>query len=132
MTTDFQELNSSKATFLAFSVPFVVVGCWFSVVAVSYMINELPSELVRPIDIAYAIVLAFLDLGTAAGLSSLVVFSLLRKALQIKVVNHLAKKLESVFRPPTHYSKGNDRISEVAAEPLLADQWISKGQNPDS
>jgi|AGTN01.1.fsa_nt_gi hypothetical protein len=110
----FQELYSTRTTFLAFAVPFVIAGIWFAVVSVNYQMTALPSVMVRPIDIIYGIVLAFVDIGLAAGLTSLVVLSLVRKTLQIKVINKLVRK---VAAPKIKESdSSHNRITELAGD----------------
>lgn len=95
-------------------VPFVIVGIWFAALSVNYQMHDLPPIMVRPIDIIYGIFLAFVDMGTSAGLASLVVLSLVRKALQKKVVNVLVSKV--AVRPQITALEGPDRVSELASE----------------
>lgn len=76
--------------------------------------TALPSVMVRPIDICYGIVLAFVDLGIAAGLSALLVLFLVRRALQIEVVNQLVRKMAAPKSRESNSSQ--DRITELASE----------------
>lgn len=109
----FQELYSTRATFLAFVVPFVSAGICFAVISVAYQLHDLPPIMVRPIDIIYGIVLAFVDIGTSAGLVSLVILSVIRKLLQITSVKELFQK---VLSPRHKNESGHDRISELASD----------------
>lgn len=67
---------------LAFFIPFLLAGSIYSYFALSYM-NTLPESLHAPLDLLYAVFVSFVDMGTTAGVASLVCLSLFSKLLDL-------------------------------------------------
>ncbi|MBK9144898.1 MAG: hypothetical protein IPM23_20595 [Candidatus Melainabacteria bacterium] len=69
----------TRKIFLAVFIPaFTIAGLYFSSLAFAH-IDSLPARLHLPWDYAYAVVVAFSDMGVAAGVASLVVASVILK-----------------------------------------------------
>lgn len=68
---------------IAFVVPFVIGGIVFSFFALAYM-NSLAEPLKQPIDLAYAVFVSFLDMGTVCGVASVTCLNLVSKIAAIE------------------------------------------------
>lgn len=80
MTPD-QEAETYKidrTVLLTFLIPFLAGGAWFAVLAINYL-NTLPKIIVGVYDRAYAIVLAFSDMGLAFGIAGVTILCFFRQ-----------------------------------------------------
>lgn len=69
----------TRKTFLVVFIPaFTIAGLYFSCLAFAH-IDSLPARLHLPWDYAYAVVVAFGDMGVATGLACLLVASVILK-----------------------------------------------------
>ncbi len=75
---DAETYKIDKTLVLTFLIPFLAGGIWFAVLATNYL-NGLPKIIVSVYDRAYALTLAFSDMGLAFGIAAVTILCFFRQ-----------------------------------------------------